>query len=244
MVEVGTMREDTGNQEQLDKEVLLCLDSVHQLLKRREILHQTLRQGWMELTSARYIMGPARISSPLFSLKPHAPSAVVDVRGAHAVSTGKVDVSELEEESAQVVITGPVAFHLVRNREEKEQKFSLTKLSDLTISEKKHPAQLRRRLTSTASEIEHDERKDRWEIKNLSDDSATESDDELTLAEGSKDTTQPLYWFGALVSPHLRSAQSNFSKALDIVVELLNAQNEAAHAHGNVLSLRRAAMEN
>ncbi|OAE25447.1 hypothetical protein AXG93_2818s1250 [Marchantia polymorpha subsp. ruderalis] len=206
MVEAGSMREGTGNLEQLDKEVLQCLDSVHLLLERREILHQTLRQGWMELTSARYTMGPARISSPLFSLKPHAPSAVVDVRGAHVDSTEKIGVPELEEEIAQVVITGPVAFHLV--------------------------------------EIEQDERKDRWEIKNLTDDSATESDDELTIAEGSKDTTQPLHWFGALVSPHLRSAQSNFSKALDIVVELLNAQSEAAHAHGNVMSLRRAATEN
>ncbi|BBN10789.1 coiled-coil domain-containing protein 115 [Marchantia polymorpha subsp. ruderalis] len=244
MVEAGSMREGTGNLEQLDKEVLQCLDSVHLLLERREILHQTLRQGWMELTSARYTMGPARISSPLFSLKPHAPSAVVDVRGAHVDSTEKIGVPELEEEIAQVVITGPVAFHLVRNREEKEEKPSVTKLSDLTISEKKNPAKLRRRLTSTASEIEQDERKDRWEIKNLTDDSATESDDELTIAEGSKDTTQPLHWFGALVSPHLRSAQSNFSKALDIVVELLNAQSEAAHAHGNVMSLRRAATEN
>ncbi|KAL2631437.1 hypothetical protein R1flu_016123 [Riccia fluitans] len=229
------MPDDDSHQKQLEKEVWKCLDSVHHLLKRREILLQTLRQGWMELTSARYAMGPARISSPLFSLKPHAPSSVVDVRGLPSDSTGGNSAVEVENEPDGIT----VVFDLVRDRAENDPKTSVTKTSDFTGSDRgQPPSHLRRRVTSTISN--DDEKKDQWEIESLLNDCGTEFGDESSLAEAPKETTQPLYWFGALVSPHLRSAQNSFSQALDLIVELVNAQNEATHAHSNVLKFQKA----
>jgi hypothetical protein len=59
----------------LDHHVLRCLDSCHDLLALHDALSLLLRQGWMDMTRARYSMGPSRISHPLFSRKPHAASA-------------------------------------------------------------------------------------------------------------------------------------------------------------------------
>ncbi|XP_047323372.1 uncharacterized protein LOC124927072 [Impatiens glandulifera] len=50
-----------------DQNILKFLDSTDSYLTLYDSLSSILRQGWMELASARYSMGPLRINSALFN---------------------------------------------------------------------------------------------------------------------------------------------------------------------------------
>ncbi len=54
----------------------------HEVLANFELDRWDVLQGWMEMAQARYAMGPARISQPLYSLKPYAASASVSVKSS------------------------------------------------------------------------------------------------------------------------------------------------------------------
>ncbi|KAL6317242.1 hypothetical protein AAG906_029995 [Vitis piasezkii] len=66
--------ENQLEEEQLDEEenVVTFLDSMDAYLTLIDSLSSTLRQGWLELASARHSMGASRISSSLFDLKLHS----------------------------------------------------------------------------------------------------------------------------------------------------------------------------
>ncbi|KAL6903529.1 hypothetical protein ACP4OV_004342 [Aristida adscensionis] len=63
--EEGPARGDNGD----DEEILRFLDSVDGYLLLMDSLSSTLRQGWLDLASARHSMGPSRVSSTLFDHK-------------------------------------------------------------------------------------------------------------------------------------------------------------------------------
>ncbi|CAH9092495.1 unnamed protein product [Cuscuta epithymum] len=62
-----------------DSKVLQFLDSLDSYLILMDTLSSTLRQGNLELSSARLSMGVSRINSTLLDLKPHSATTVVDV---------------------------------------------------------------------------------------------------------------------------------------------------------------------
>ncbi|MQL96501.1 hypothetical protein Taro_029174 [Colocasia esculenta] len=62
-----------------DKAILQFLDSLDGYITSMSSLSSVLRQGWLELGSARHSMGSSRISSTLFDLKAHSASTTVDV---------------------------------------------------------------------------------------------------------------------------------------------------------------------
>lgn len=76
---------DTESTDQLhqhvkkDENVLKFLDSVNTYLIFMDSLSSKLRQGWLELASARHSMGSSRISSALFDLKYHHAATSVEV---------------------------------------------------------------------------------------------------------------------------------------------------------------------
>ncbi|EYU36575.1 hypothetical protein MIMGU_mgv1a014153mg [Erythranthe guttata] len=54
-----------------DHNILNLLDSMDNYLILVDSLSSSLRQGWLELASARYSMGASRVNSSLFDLKSH-----------------------------------------------------------------------------------------------------------------------------------------------------------------------------
>ncbi|CAH9090848.1 unnamed protein product [Cuscuta europaea] len=62
-----------------DSKVLQFLDSLDSYLILIDTLSSTLRQGNLELSSARLSMGVSRINSTLLDLKPHSATTVLDV---------------------------------------------------------------------------------------------------------------------------------------------------------------------
>uniref|UniRef100_A0A251JH66 Vacuolar ATPase assembly protein VMA22 n=1 Tax=Manihot esculenta TaxID=3983 RepID=A0A251JH66_MANES len=75
--------EDEGPQQQQkkvgDEHVLQFLDSVDNYLTLFDSLSSMLRQGWLELASARHSMGASRINSALLDFKVHSASTSLQV---------------------------------------------------------------------------------------------------------------------------------------------------------------------
>ncbi|KAL0366497.1 UNVERIFIED_CONTAM: hypothetical protein Sradi_3539800 [Sesamum radiatum] len=62
-----------------EQHILNFLDSVDSYLILMDSLSSALRQGWLELASARHSMGASRVNSALFDLKSHHASTTVQV---------------------------------------------------------------------------------------------------------------------------------------------------------------------
>ncbi|KAL9144189.1 hypothetical protein ABFS82_14G281100 [Erythranthe guttata] len=65
-----------------DHNILNLLDSMDNYLILVDSLSSSLRQGWLELASARYSMGASRVNSSLFDLKSHHASTTLQVDNA------------------------------------------------------------------------------------------------------------------------------------------------------------------
>ncbi|XP_027355970.1 coiled-coil domain-containing protein 115 isoform X2 [Abrus precatorius] len=65
--------------EDAEKLVLQFMDSMHNYLALCDAFSCTLRQGWLDLASARHSMGGSRINSSLLDLKFHSASTTVEI---------------------------------------------------------------------------------------------------------------------------------------------------------------------
>ncbi|KAJ0967469.1 hypothetical protein J5N97_024386 [Dioscorea zingiberensis] len=70
---------DNGGGEEGEIATLRFLDSLDAYVSLLNSLSSTLRQGWLELASARHSMGSSRISSALFDLKVQSASTTCQV---------------------------------------------------------------------------------------------------------------------------------------------------------------------
>ncbi|XP_058785553.1 uncharacterized protein LOC131660340 isoform X2 [Vicia villosa] len=64
-----------------DKLALQFMDSLHNYLTLTDSLSSTLRQGWLELASARHSMGASRVNSSLLDLKFHPAATTLKITG-------------------------------------------------------------------------------------------------------------------------------------------------------------------
>ncbi|KAL5073770.1 hypothetical protein RYX36_012754 [Vicia faba] len=64
-----------------DKLALQFMDSLHSYLSLTDSLSSTLRQGWLELASARHSMGASRVNSSLLDLKFHPAATTLKIIG-------------------------------------------------------------------------------------------------------------------------------------------------------------------
>lgn len=78
--EKGNSENGIGRQKQVkDEDLLQFLDSLDGYLTLLDSLSSTLRQGWLELASARHAMGASRINGALLDLKAHAAATSLKV---------------------------------------------------------------------------------------------------------------------------------------------------------------------
>ncbi|PIA56878.1 hypothetical protein AQUCO_00700913v1 [Aquilegia coerulea] len=66
-------------EEETEEKVVQFLDSMDSYLILMDSLSSSLRQGWLELASARYSMGGSRVTSALFDLKLHPAATTLQV---------------------------------------------------------------------------------------------------------------------------------------------------------------------
>ncbi|KAI3459947.1 hypothetical protein Pfo_016610 [Paulownia fortunei] len=74
--------ESTNELVESEQHILNFLDSMDSYLILMDSLSSALRQGWLELASARHSMGASRVNSTLFDLKSHHASTTLQVDNA------------------------------------------------------------------------------------------------------------------------------------------------------------------
>ncbi|KAI5073476.1 hypothetical protein GOP47_0011489 [Adiantum capillus-veneris] len=199
-----------------DAQMLRLLDAMDHLLSCRDSLAKSLSQGWMEIASARYSMGPSRIDQALFSLKPCTASTLVSVSRTDELVIDKGHVEECEQEC---ISQQEFQFALQSPHKDNPGGYENAKSDVLPQS------QLRQRHPSGSANRQHTDND--FEDSNIL---GNDSD----MAQSKSRGHDSLAWFGTLVSPHLRVAQSSFKEALETVVELATSQSTIQMAYRQI----------
>ncbi|XP_044474880.1 coiled-coil domain-containing protein 115 [Mangifera indica] len=191
-------REKQQEEKQIKDETLLqFLDSTDGYLMLIDSLSSTLRQGWLELASARHSMGSSRVSSALLDLKVHSAATSVQVS---------------QQDADSMFIQHRFLLRKWASSDDGEEKSRGDKLPTESDS------QLQHRNNSSHSEKASERNGEKASERNGS---------PLTLDDQvQKQRSKSLSVFGALVSPRLRAAQISFETALEILVEIANMRSE------------------
>lgn len=179
-----------------EENVLKFLDSTDSFLALMDSLSSTLRQGWLELASARHSMGASRISSALFDLKFHPAATSLQVT----------------EDSVGSMVKQP---HFTLSKWASPDNGNCCSVeapfSDDELQKNSGSAQLRHRCTS--SELQDKSPK-------------SDGGSPLTMdSQVQKERAKSLSVFGTLVSPKLRASQHSFEAALETLVEIANMRS-------------------
>lgn len=207
-----------------DRQILCLLDALNRLLRSRDTLAQTLSRGWMDIASARYAMGPSRISQAVFSLKPCPASTFVSVSPAEDAPNAKDGANHTSQFTLRIQCQGIENNDTALGQEEQTPKISMH-------------SELRQRHTSGVSNNKHVETGSKGSVNHsmVGESTVTQEAQGLSAAGGSlKQRSEALAWFGTLVSPHLRTAQSSFAEALETLVELATLQSSVLAAYHQI----------
>ncbi|XP_068642775.1 uncharacterized protein [Aristolochia californica] len=196
-MENNTLISGNVGKEEGEQMVMQFLDSMDDYLILFDSLSSSLRQGWLDLASARHSMGSSRITSVLFDFKAH-PAATT------------VEVSQVMNEFLSDPVTQAPHFALSKWVPQKDSHFYSEKGR---MDEDLHPGtlQLRRRGPSQSFEAE--------------DKSFMTAPAVVTDKQVQKERSKSLSMFGTLVSPKLRGAQLSFETALEILVQIANKRS-------------------
>ncbi|XP_034674381.1 coiled-coil domain-containing protein 115 isoform X1 [Vitis riparia] len=208
--------ENQLEEEQLDEgeNVVTFLDSMDAYLTLIDSLSSTLRQGWLELASARHSMGASRISSSLFDLKLH--SAATSLRVTEDDVDSKMNQPHFTLCKWASSDNGKCCSG--------EAKFDGDELQKKSVS-----PQLRYRGTSQLDEPQE------IQEKSPTCKSPTSNGSPLSLdSPVQKQRHKSLSVFGTLVSPKLRAAQFSFETALETIVEIANMRSSMLSAFDQV----------
>ncbi|KAA8537394.1 hypothetical protein F0562_026919 [Nyssa sinensis] len=209
--EVPTAKQE----EEGEQNVVKFLDSMDSYLNLLDSLSSTLRQGWLELASARHSMGASRINSTLFDLKHHAASTSLQV------TQHDVDSIMNQPHFTLCKWTSP---------DNKKVGSEEAKFDEDELLQRKSTSPHLRHRGMQYSEIQE---------KRLESNRSPRIVDDQVQKERSK----TLSMFGALVSPKLRAAQLSFETALETLVEIANMRSSMLSTHDQVQKVLESRME-
>ncbi|KAF6159791.1 hypothetical protein GIB67_030049 [Kingdonia uniflora] len=213
-----SMENEEENQPISEEIVLQFLDSTDNYITLMESLSSSLRQGWLELASARLSMGTSRVTSTLFDLNMHP-----------AVTT--LQVAPLDGESLSQDIMG------------RQSRFSLRKWASFNEERCSKDTEASEDLQMESNQQLH--RHGSHHISaNRSHASLSEEPAEARLASSeslttideqvNKERSKSLSVFGTLVSPKLRAAQLSFETAMETLVEIANMRSLMLSAYAQI----------
>ncbi|XP_060193298.1 uncharacterized protein LOC132622666 isoform X1 [Lycium barbarum] len=210
--EVNAQMQSSENEKD-NKNVLELMDSTDSYLLLMNSLSSSLRQGWLELASARHSMGASRINSALFDLKSHSAATTLQLNHQDAGH---------ESEKLHISLCKWAASSESPKSCSEEAKFG----EDKPLQKKSDSPMVLNQDGSLNSEVQEE--------------AAEASESPRTLEDQArKERLKSLSMFGMLVSPKLRAAQSSFETALETLVEVANKQADLLNAYDQV----RAKME-
>ncbi|XP_015066785.1 coiled-coil domain-containing protein 115 isoform X1 [Solanum pennellii] len=188
-----------------DKIVLELMDSTDNYLHLMNSLSSSLREGWLELASARHSMGASRISSALFDLKSHS--------AATTLQLNHQDAGPKSEESH---------FSLCKWASSESPKSCSEE--DTLLQKKSNSPKVLNQDGSSNSEVQEEAS----EAPEATESPRTVED------QARKERLKSLSMFGVLVCPKLRAAQSSFETALETLVEVANKRADLLNAYEQV----------
>ncbi|KAI3797194.1 hypothetical protein L1987_32448 [Smallanthus sonchifolius] len=83
MAKEGEICKVSTTETEAEEKTLIFVDSLDNYLLLIQTLSSTLRQGWLELASARHSMGASRLNTSLLSLKHHSAATTVELDYYH-----------------------------------------------------------------------------------------------------------------------------------------------------------------
>ncbi|XP_015884162.1 uncharacterized protein LOC107419855 isoform X1 [Ziziphus jujuba] len=188
-----------------DQHVLQFLDSLDGYITLMDSLSLTLRQGWLELASARHSMGASRVNSALLNLKFHSASTSLQV------TRNDVDSEANEANFTLCKWASSNSGHSSAGEKFREDK----------LQTKHDSPDLRHRSKSQFSETP--------------DETSVQSGASLVADDHvQRERSKSLSVFGTLVSPKLRAAQLSFETALEMLVEIANTRSTMLSAFNRV----------
>ncbi|KAK3142110.1 hypothetical protein QOZ80_4BG0342340 [Eleusine coracana subsp. coracana] len=191
----GAVREEGRARGDDDEEILRFMDSVDDYLVLMDSLSSSLRQGWLDLASARHSMGPSRVSSTLFNHKEQTASTKLQV----------VDHANVEPSESKPLFT--------LSKWSLQEEFASNNDDPVQTANK---PKLRHRGSATNPEDGNLER------NSITAESPTCAG---TSNHVQRARSKALSVFGGLVSPKLRTAQISFETALELIVGLANSRS-------------------
>ncbi|XP_060193301.1 uncharacterized protein LOC132622666 isoform X3 [Lycium barbarum] len=202
--EVNAQMQSSENEKD-NKNVLELMDSTDSYLLLMNSLSSSLRQGWLELASARHSMGASRINSALFDLKSHSAATTLQLNHQDAGH---------ESEKLHISLCKWAASSESPKSCSEEAKFG----EDKPLQKKSDSPMVLNQDGSLNSEVQEE--------------AAEASESPRTLEDQArKERLKSLSMFGMLVSPKLRAAQSSFETALETLVEVANKQADLLNAY-------------
>ncbi|XP_072983691.1 uncharacterized protein [Typha latifolia] len=202
--EEGEVAEDSDSADNGDEEenVLRFLDSLDSYIVLVDSLSSTLRQGWLELASARHSMGSSRISTTLLDHKVQSAATTVQVT-----------------ESLGDHLSGPKPVFTLSKWATREESYSPEDVEHSGLQKRSNHSELRHRGPSNFLDSSQE-----------SNSAGSGSQTATTSTVIQKERSKSLAVFGTLVSPKLRAAQISFEKALDGIVEIANSRSSMLSA--------------
>ncbi|XP_071701001.1 uncharacterized protein [Rutidosis leptorrhynchoides] len=202
-----------------EENTLKFLDSLDNYLILTHSLSSTLRQGWLELASARYSMGGSRVNSGLLNLKPHSAATTVEL---HHDNAGSPQFSLLKWASS----------------DDKESSLGKENIEEDEQLNEKLCSQNPVHQESSLESSKESETKTSPQENN-----GSESKASLHKTEKPKERAKVLSMFGTLVSPKLRASQLSFETALETLVQIANARSSILEAHDALLKDTKSTKE-
>ncbi|KAL9248842.1 hypothetical protein AKJ16_DCAP00989 [Drosera capensis] len=202
--EVGGMislRGEKGELQPSDETVLNLMDSVETYLALIDSLSSTLRQGWLELASARHSMGASRINTALLDLKSH------DAATTLQLSSHCIDGTYFNSEEQPRFTLSKWSFSGSHDSGEAEIN------DEDEVTNKLHGLRLRHRETPPTSELDDEGSPGKACLPSAAEDQVQ------------KERHKSLAVFGTLVSPKLKAAQLSFETALEALIDIANTRS-------------------
>ncbi|TXG73215.1 hypothetical protein EZV62_001794 [Acer yangbiense] len=216
----NVLQEVQQPQQVKEENLLQFLDSVDGYLTLMDSLSSTLRQGWLELASAKHSMGASRISSVLLDLKIHSADTSVQV--------SQYDVDSMEAQPTFVLrkwACSDNGEHSSGEAKPREDKLQI--VSDGLQLRNRSGSQLSEVITHICHDISSMSHSSLHLFCLCEEEKALATNGTpLTLDdEVQKKRSKSLLVFGALVSPRLRASQLSFETALETLVEIANMRS-------------------
>ena len=194
------------------------LDATADSLSIRGQLDQLLKAGHLQLARARYAMFPDRLGSAQYSSNMHATTVIASSCSDAAPFQLKSRPAAVSPSPRLCSEVSPEDTEPSVNISDESQGSSLTMQSDALLTKRAHSEPETVYNAGKANEY--------------SSDAISELAAKFTTSNVDKSPSHkpiapqdPIKWFGFMVSPDLRQAQSTFSKAAAMLIELANAQH-------------------